>query len=310
MSLKIFSQKSGVLVSDLQDLNLNDPETNYWLSLENPSEEELNNLQKKFGFSEDTIAECRDWEHYPKIEDYENYLFLVTFFLEGSKSTELNLFLGSNYLITICKNTLPVALKNLELRSKKLLIAKPDFLLSEILDSLAESYIGMLESFDQKIDHLENLLFRSTDERILKKIFEIKKQLVDLKRLLFPQQEMLFRLSFQEHDLISERNRLLLRNVYDHFNRLTYSMESYRDSIFSLFDAYRSQASNGMNRIMKTLTIFSVIILPLTLLTSYYGMNVVFMPELQWKNGPALVLGLMFGVSILMLVLFKWRKWL
>ena len=71
MSLKIFSQKSGVLVSDLQDLNLNDPETNYWLSLENPSEEELNNLQKKFGFSEDTIAECRDWEHYPKIEDYE-----------------------------------------------------------------------------------------------------------------------------------------------------------------------------------------------------------------------------------------------
>jgi magnesium transporter len=256
-----------------------DANSNFWISVESPSEAEYEILRAKFNFDASTIADCLDPEHYPKMEDYEAYLFFVTFFLEVNKSQpeiyktqELNAFLGPNYLITISEvpSHFLQTLKDRAVRSKRLLQNGPDFLLSEILDSLAESYIPVIDEFDNRIDYLEALIFRSTHPKTVDRIFQLKKQVMNLKKLLIPQQEMLFRISLQEHDLIKERNRLFLRNVFDHFSRLTGSMDSHRDLIVSLFEAYRSQASNRMNEVMKVLTIIATIILPAALSKIYF----------------------------------------
>lgn len=313
-----------------------DSSSNYWIDCETPTEEELQFLINCFHFEHSTILECCDSEHYPKMEDYENYLFFVTFALTKNtlnkdssqgkelaeannenfkflyQTNELNLYLGKNYLITVHRK--PIAcLENMKERAgrfKTFFNQGVDFQLEEILDCLVQTYTPIMEEFDDKIDYLENLLFRAVSPKLINQIFILKKQITSLRKLVIPQQEMLFRISHYEHDLIDDKNRLLLRNVYDHFVRLSMSIESYRDLISSLFDAYRSQAANRMNEIMKVLTILSTVILPLTLVVGYYGMNFENIHEFKWKFGVPVVWGIMSAIVIILLTVFKKKKWL
>ncbi|MFN5539065.1 MAG: magnesium/cobalt transporter CorA [Candidatus Melainabacteria bacterium] len=299
-----------------REIQINTKEV-YWIDLEEPSDQDLETLRLEFNFPDSNIEECKNSELYPKIEDYETHLFLVTFFLtleeEPFKAEELNIFLGANFLITIHRKRsrfIQALQKRLERNCNYLMKQGSDFLLSEILDSFAESYLKVSEGLDLKIDRLESLIFRSTHPMVANEIFELKKQILGLKRLVVPQQEILFRLSFQAHDLISEKNRLAFRNVFDHFSRLTNSIDSYRDLLMSSFEAYRSEVSNKTNEIMKVLTIFSTIMMPLTLLVGYYGMNFEVFPELKWQEGLLLVWGLFFGITLSLFAFFKWRKWI
>ena len=305
--------------------NLDFTKNTYWIHLSQPTEEDFNFLINNFHFEASTIEECRDSEHYPKMEDYEDYLFFVSYFpLEKPlmkdffQTAELNIFLGNNYLITVQKeaNDFLHPLLNKAGKSKSFAKGGVIFVFLEIMDSIAHEYISWAESLDQNIENLEDLILKvnekisDREKKIERKMIDYKRRILIFKRLIKPQMEMLFRLSIQEHDLFSERDRLYLRNVYDHFERLSSNLDSLRDMIISLFDAYRTQTANKTNEIMKFLTIFSTLILPLTLITGYYGMNFTHMDELQWKNGLIIVWSLIGLSTVLLLSFFKFKKWI
>ncbi|MDX1921323.1 MAG: magnesium transporter CorA family protein [Candidatus Caenarcaniphilales bacterium] len=342
--IRVFTKDKNSIqlqVSEFEDFIKNfDKSELYWLDCDSPSEEEFQFLVSCFNFEQNTIVECCDSEHYPKIEDYEDYLFFVTFALSknGQQKTpstakdldsevkpndnayskllyltdELNLYLGKNYLVTVHRKPISCLeeIKERACRSKNFFSKGIDFLFEEILDSLVHTYIPIMEEFDDRIDYLENLLFRAVNPKLISQIFILKKQVNALRKLVSPQQEMLFRISHYEHDLIDETNRLLLRNVYDHFVRLSMNIDTYRDLVASLFDAYRSQAANRMNEIMKVLTIISTLILPLTLVVGYYGMNFEHIKEFKWEGGVPMVWMIMLGIVISLLTVFRNKKWL
>lgn len=293
----------------------------FWIDCCEPSEEDFESLSRNFGFNKTTIEECRNSEHYPKIEDYGDYLFLVSFYAEMLKektngdyflTRELNIFFSKDYLITVHRENHAFLENDMQrfMKNPILFASGLDYVLEEILDSIVQTYMPVIDIFDDEIERLEAILFRTVGKKIINQIFNLKKQIMLLRKLIVPQQEMLFRLSYHKSELIDERNSLLFRNVYDHFARLGHSLDSYRDLANSLFDAYRSESANKTNEIMKVLTIISTIMMPLTLLVGYYGMNFENIVEFQWKYGVLIVWGLMFFIVVGFLFYFRKKRWL
>ncbi len=288
-----------------------------WLDLEKASSSESELLTSCFSFHPLAIEDCISETLLPKIDDFGNYIFLV---LHGSReladqtftTVEINFFLGQNYLVTYHDEPSRSINRTRERCLKKgpAMTLGVDFLLHDILDGMVDHYFPVLDRFDETAERIEEAVFANPDSKILNKIFDLKKEVMALRRVTGPQREILNRLSRDSFSVISPKAAIYFRDVYDHLVRISDLVESYRDRVSGDLDAYLSVVSNRLNQIMKILTIFTATMMPLTLITGIYGMNFDNMPELKSPHGYYVVLGVMLVVMTSMILFFKRKKWL
>src|SRR5918996_2978364 len=291
-----------------------------WVDMEAPTEEDEQVLLDVFHFHPLTVEDCRENRHYPKIEEFDGYLYFIVHGVRADTSPErfntieLDGFLGTNYVITYHHDYFR-SIANV----KQLLRTTPvasqrgaSFLLHQILDQVVDYYSPVLDDFDERIDRVEQDIFllKQPNNKILSEIMELKRSVLRLRRISVKQMDILLRMSRGEFPLISDEMRPFYRDVYDHLVRVVDLSESYRDLISGSLEAYLSVISNRMNEIMKVLTIFSAIMLPLTFIAGVYGMNFDNMPELHTPYGYYGTLALMFVVAIGMLIFFWKRGWI
>jgi magnesium transporter len=233
---------------------------------------------------------------------------------ERFNTIELDGYLGPNYVVTYHHETFASINK-----IKQLVRSSPvpcqrgaDFLLHQIIDSVVDDYLPIMDDFDERINELEENIFelREPSQKTLQETLDLKRSVLRLRRISAKQLEILYRMSHGQFRLISGPVLPFFRDIYDHMLRVTDLAESYRDLIGSSLEAYLSVVSNRLNEIMKVLTIFSAIILPLTVIVGVYGMNFDYMPELHSRYGYFAVLGSMVAIVIGMILLFWWRGWI
>ena len=311
--------ETGFTADQLPKL-LNEEKTVTWIDIPEPTDEDERILREVFHFHPLTLEDCRETRNYPKVEEFPSYLYFIVHGVRADTSPdhfntiELDGFLGKNYVITYHHEKFR-SIDNV----KQLLQTSPAacqrgaaFLLYQILDQIVDYYSPVLDDFDERIDTLEDDIFtlKRPTQVILEEIMDLKRGVLRLRRISAKQMEVILRMSRGEFPLIPAPILPFFRDIYDHIMRVTDLAENYRDLISGALEAYLSVVSNRMNEIMKVLTIFSAIMLPLTFIAGVYGMNFEHMPELQTTYGYFVVWGIMIFVAVGMLGLFWMRGWI
>jgi len=311
--------REGFTVEQLPEL-LQDQGALVWVDMESPTEADERVLLDVFKFHPLTVEDCRENRHYPKIEEFTGYLYFIVHGVRADTSPdrfntiELDGFLGPNFVITYHHDYFR-SIDNVKqlLRTSPISCKRgPAFLLHQILDHVVDYYSPVLDDFDTRIDELEHEIFNLNrpNNVILSEIMDLKRSVLRLRRISNKQMDIILRMSRGEFHLIPEEMRPFYRDIYDHIVRVTDLAESYRDLISGSLEAYLSVVSNRMNEIMKVLTIFSAIMLPLTFIAGVYGMNFDNMPELHSRYGYFGTLIVMGVVAVGMLIFFWRRGWL
>ncbi len=185
-----------------------------------------------------------------------------------------------------------------------------DYLAYTLLDSVIDNYYVILEKRGEDIELLEDEVLANPHNEIGHAIHKFKKDIIYLKKQIWPLREVISGLQRTESKLIRKQTEIYLRDVYDHTVQVIDTVEAFRDMLSGLQDIYLSSISNKMNEVMKVLTIFAAIFIPLTYMAGIYGMNFEFMPELKWKYGYFILLGLMACAGFGMVTFFKRKKWM
>ena len=291
-----------------------------WVDMESPTEADEQVLLDVFKFHPLTVEDCRENRHYPKIEEFDGYLYFIVHGVradispERFNTIELDGFLGPNYVITYHHDSFRSIdnVKQLLRTTPTLCHRGTPYLLHQILDQVVDYYSPVLDDFDDRIDRLEEDIFtlKRPNNEILLQIMDLKRSVLRLRRISGKQMDILHRMSRGEFSLIPEDMRPFYRDVYDHLVRVVDLAENYRDLISGSLEAYLSVVSNRLNEIMKVLTIITTIFVPLTFLAGVYGMNFEWLPEKDvWWAYPAFwVVCLVLAGS--MLVWFRRRHWL
>ena len=291
----------------------------YWWDFNTPSHEENRILSDKFHFHPLAIEDCVADIHYPKIDFYETYLYLVVHGVDvdlsekqGFAPKELDIFLGQNFLITYHKKdarSVTEVMRRVK-ENSPIFDYGLDFVLYSILDILVANYVPVLDSIEEQLEEVEEVIFDRPEQAALKDILAVKRTLMRLKKTVFPQREVINHLARNEYQFVQPKTQAYFRDVYDMLYRMAEMIESFRDVSTAMVETYLSTVSNRMNEIMKVLTLFSTIFLPLGVIAGIYGMNFDYMPELHWKYGYPFALGLMLLVALSLIGYFKWKKWL
>jgi len=258
-------------------------------------------------------------EQRPKYEDFEKYMFFVMQMLryndeiQSIESEQISLILGDCYVITFQERVGDVfdAVRD-RIRNAKGRIRKmgPDYLAHALIDAIVDSYFSILEKVGEKIETMEDQLVTEPTEKTLQQIHALKREMISLRRSIWPLREVISGAQRTESELIRESTDVYLRDVYDHTIQIIDTIENFRDMVSGMLDIYLSSISNRMNAIMKVLTIIATIFIPLTFVAGVYGMNFVHMPELKWRWAYPAVWLVMIVIAAVMLVYFRRKKWL
>ena len=290
-----------------------------WVDLETPTAAELKLLEDPFAFHPLAIEDCLTPEHQPKIEDFGPNLFLIFRGIDFNppvgdfQTIKLAAFLGPNFLVTYHRlpmRSIGAVREKYDHDESGQLFRGVDYLLYEILDHLIEFYFPILEAVEGEIEAVEDRIFTRDDASTLDTILGLKRRVLEIKRTLAPHRELFGRIARNEFEEITPQTVVFYRDLYDSTYRLTEVADSYRDLLSGTLDAHISMISHRLNEVMKVLTIFATILLPLTFIAGVYGMNFEFMPELHWKYGYFVVWGIMLSVALGMLWFFRRRGWL
>jgi len=311
--------ETGFTAGQLPEL-LKEDKTVTWIDMYEPTEADEHILLDTFHFHPLTIEDCRETRNYPKVEEFPAYLYFIVHGVRADTSPdhfntiELDGFLGKNYVITYHHEKFR-SIDNVQhhLQTSPAMCQRGSaFLLYQILDQIVDYYSPVLDDFDERIDSLEDKIFTlgSPSNEILEEIMDLKRGVLRLRRISGKQKEVILRMSRGEFPLIEPQILPFYRDIHDHIGRVTDLAENYRDLISGALEAYLSVVSNRMNEIMKVLTIFSAIMLPLTFIAGVYGMNFEHMPELASRYGYFVVWGVMIFVAVGMLGLFWLRGWI
>lgn len=255
----------------------------------------------------------------PKIEDLEDYLFIVlkTINYDAHKNEivapQISLIVGQNYVISFHESDGDIFTPIRErLKTSKGRIRKggADYLAYALIDLIVDNYFVVLEGFGEKLEFLEEEVVSRPNPVTLRDIHRFKNDMIILRKSMWPLREVVGRLEKRESPLIGETTGFYFKDVFDHTIVAIDTVETYRDILSGMMDIYLSSVSNKLNEVMKVLTIFATIFMPLTFLAGVYGMNFEFMPELKWRYGYFLIMGFMLAIVGLMLYFFKKKKWI
>jgi magnesium transporter len=225
---------------------------------------------------------------------------------------------GKDFVITIQEKDTPVfksIIERLQNQQSLFRAKSADHLAYAVLDVTVDSYFRIIEELGEQVETLEERLIQKPESTLINDINGLKREVIYLRRAVWPLREIVNKLQLKISNLIHDETLPYLRDVYDHVIQVIDDVEIYRDLLAGMLDLYMSSISNRMNEVMKVLTVFASIFIPLTFFTGLYGMNFnptvshFNMPELDWKYGYFYALGLMLSVVIVMLIYFKRKKW-
>lgn len=278
-----------------------------------------------FGWHPLVVEDILNTSQRTKIDIFDDHLFISVKMLtynsdeKNLEAEQLSLILGEKYVITFQEkqgdifDTLRARIKNSKGRIRKV---GADYLAYALIDSVVDNYFKVLESVGDEIEYLEEDLISNPVSETLQRIHDLKKEMLYLRKSVWPLREIISGLQREETPLIKESTNIYLRDLYDHTIQVIDTIETFRDMISGMMDVYLSSVSNRMNEVMKVLTIFAAIFIPLTFIAGIYGMNFnsdkspFNMPELNWYFGYPFALGVMIIVGGGMLFHFKRKKWL
>lgn len=266
-------------------------------------------LRQTFGFHPLAVDDALRETHMPKIDDWEQYLYLVLPAVVFDRhdgvyvdTLELDVFLGPNYVVT--HHDQPItAVDRVWMtcqRDERTLKKDADHLLYRLVDELATSYMPVVDELDEAIDRIEDQIFDKPTPAMLEEIFALKRAVVQLRRILSPQREVLNRLARDDYAVVDAEDRVYFRDVYDHLVRLYDINEGLRDLVSGTLDTYLSVVNNRLNDVMKTLTIITTLFMPISFLSGFFGMNF-FQPVASldvWTGLPAFVLTLAIMIAL------------
>jgi magnesium transporter len=281
--------------------------------------EVLEKLGNCFGVHLLALEDILNTEQRPKIEDYGDDLFIVVKLISSNEdrdeieAEQISLILRPNAILSFQEkegDDFSTVKERLRAGKGRLRKMGADYLAYTLLDIVVDQYFVVLEKLGERIEVLEGRLLADPGTATLQKIQNLKKEMLLLRKWIWPLREVISSLERGEFPGIQESTRIYLRDVYDHTIQVMDAIEIYRDMLSGMLDIYLSSLNNRMNAVMKVLTIIATIFMPLTFLAGVYGMNFKHMPELDWSWGYPLILILMAFVAILMLTLFRRKKWL
>jgi magnesium transporter len=288
-----------------------------WLDLDDPMNKALDDLAAHYGFHELAVEDCRNKQQLAKVDYYDGYAFYIINSTHYSQKPcevqlrEIDAFLGPDYIVTVhYSESLSINEILRRLTQNQTHYDRPDEVLHAIIDIVVDRYLPTLESIGDTIDLVEDELLTHPDIKLLEMIFDLKRGLLQFRRAVSAQRELLNVIVRDETPLIQKDLRIYFRDVYDHAVRAMDLVETYRDLLSGALDIYLTQMANRTNDIVKGLTILATIMLPLTLVTGYWGMNFEYMPLLKNPNGVWYTTGGMAVIAIIMLGYFKLKKWL
>lgn len=253
-----------------------------------------------------------------KIEDYGDYIYIVLKMLTFNNSTDeieveqVSIVFNSRIIFSFQEKQGDdfEPLRDRIRKKGKIRRMGTDYLTYSIIDCVADNYFIVLEKIGDKIEKIEKEVLSSPDNSTLRKIHELKRDTLMIKKSVWPLRDVLGLMIRPENDFIQDSIVFNLRDAYDHTIEVIDTVEAYRDFMSGLLDIYLSGTSNRMNEIMKVLTLISTVFIPLTFIAGVYGMNFKYMPGIEAENGYYLILGLMILIILIMFVFFKKKKWL
>ncbi len=270
-----------------------------------PPEEDAPILLQTFGFHPLAVDDALQESHVPKVDDWGQFLYIVSHAVvfdvdaqdgEHLDTLELDVFVGKNYIVT--HHDEPIAAVDrvwaLCQRDARRLRDGADHLLYELADALVADYMPVVDEIDEALDRLEDEVFEKPTSETLERIFQLKRAVLHLRRIISPQREVLNKLARDDYPVIDSRDRVYFRDVYDHLVRLYDIVESLRDLVGGALDTYLSVINNRMNEIMRTLTVITTLFMPISFVAGFFGMNF-FQPVTPlnvWTDRPAFMLAL------------------
>lgn len=267
-----------------------------------------------------TLEDIVNTSQRPKLEEFENYLFVVFKMLFIKNDDELHyehlsLIVGEDYVLTFQEadgDVFDDLRDRLSSAKGRIRTQGSDYLMYTLLDAIVDNYFTVIEAFGDKVEELESVLFqaRSADDETPSQIQKLKQEILKIRRSIYPLREVVSRMEKSDFQFIEEKTHSYLRDLYDHIIQVSESVDLYREMVWSLMDMYMSIISNKMNEIMKVLTIIATIFIPLTFVAGIYGMNFKNMPELNSENGYFILLGVMVILFVFMLLYFRRKRWL
>jgi magnesium transporter len=289
-----------------------------WINIDGISRTDIiENIGNNYGLHSLVSEDILNTGQRPKFEDYEDYIYVVLKMLHQPKdeiiAEQVSIILGKNYVISF-QETSGDVFQNIRERIRKgkgrIRKMNSDYLAYALTDSIVDNYFIILEKLGDKLEEIEENVVNNPTPDTLKTIHGMKSELIFLKKSIWPLREVINNLNKSESPLIKKSTSLFVRDLYDHIIQVIDTIETFRDMNSGMLDIYLSSISNKMNEVMKVLTIFAAIFIPLTFIAGVYGMNFQYMPELGFRLGYFAVLSIMLFVGILLVFYFKRKKWI
>jgi magnesium transporter len=286
-----------------------------WLDLQDTGDETLALLREVFKIHPLAVEDAKEFNQRPKVEDYDDFVSLVAYGARGVDEplVEVHCFYAEHFLVSVHRDQAPAiddACHTLtRLHTGRRLVA-----LYRLLDALVDSMFPFLATMDDRIDDLQDQIFESPKEQQLAALFALKRQLVDMRKLVTPQRDMVSTMLTGVVPIpgMTAETERYVRDLYDHLIRISDMVDSYRDLLSGSLDAYMSMVSNRLNDVMKQLTIIATVFLPLSFLTGFFGQNFAWLVGRMGSLGAFLALGIGTEVVavIALVTLFRTRGWM
>jgi magnesium transporter len=281
-----------------------------WFDVADPASPELDELAQRFGLHELQIEDCRHRPQRPKTEEHDHYIFTVLKHIHDAGELEfddIDLFLGSDFLISV-RDADAVVIESVRARAGEEQTDRLDRLFYMIVDQIVDGYQPVLDKLADEISEIEDVVLEQPDPETLARIFALKRKLIEFRRVAAGMREVVNALIRREKGLLGDDLDPYFRDVYDHIIRTVDMIETYRDLLSGALDIYLSAVANRTNEVMKVLTIWGTVALPLVIITGFFGMNL----KVPWLNNPYgtdYAVALMAVSTIAILVYFKTKRW-
>lgn len=296
----------------------------FWIDIVNPTDKDIKKLSERFGFHELDLEDCMSNIQRPKIDHYEDYLFLVTHlprYFKGSKrllTSEVDVFIGKNYLVTVHNGSQKLLIQLFEKCQKDKSFFREysakgsGYLLYEIMTTLYGNCFKMIDKIYERIETLDDKIFSKKEKPkdLIRDFSNLRREIINFRRVIKPQRDVLDELEKAKTTFLSEGVDVYFDDVGDMVEKIWDLLENQKEIVDSLVGTYESIVSNQTNDIIKILTIFSVIMLPLTLLSGIYGMNISNLPYAETEFAFQFVAGAMITVVVMMIAFFSKKRWL
>ncbi|MBI5115014.1 magnesium/cobalt transporter CorA [Candidatus Poribacteria bacterium] len=292
-----------------------------WIDVEGIHQIEIfEKIGSCYGVHPLVLEDILNTDQRPKMDEYEDYAYVVVKMLSldqksGAVNVEqVSLILGRSFVISFQEaeggDVFDPVRERIRKQKGRIRSLGADYLVYSLLDVIVDNYFVILEKLGEQIESLEDDLIANPTTKALTTVHNLKREMIFLRRSVWPLREVIDRLESLESSLINEPTRIFLRDVYDHTIHIIDTIETFREMLSGMLDIYLSSMSNKMNEIMKVLTIIATIFMPLSFIAGVYGMNFKHMPELEWRWGYFGALLIMLLTCLAMLMYFKRKKWL